>query len=139
VVYDLPVDSPLDGLRKSDAQRIIYSSIIRSLIERGFEVKIFLKDDIARLYIAWSTSLGTEEISAMNTMIVANSIQDNEIDSFIRGEGSAPPTTIAKQIGRPEKNAAADPAAKPRPADTAIRARPAGLSAAEADILSSVK
>ena len=83
VVHDLPTCISLPGLEKKDAQRILYSMIIRSLEKRKFEVRIVLADDVSTLYIAWTTNLAGEEVEAMNDLIGKRMITKDEIKSFV--------------------------------------------------------
>lgn len=69
VSHDLPVNLAMPGLDKRDAQRIVYSAIIRSLVKREFEVRLLLEESCTTIYIAWVTDLDTEEIQAMNQQI----------------------------------------------------------------------
>ena len=56
VKFSLPVNFVLPGLQKKDAQRIVYAAILRSLLDRGFEVKLTLDEaQHNTLYIAWET------------------------------------------------------------------------------------
>lgn len=83
--YDLPDPPLLPGLNKTDAQRFVYSSILRSLDEREFEVGIFL-GDANRLFVAWATDLTREEVDAMNSVIREKRILENQISKFIKGD-----------------------------------------------------
>ena len=82
VTHNLPTCISLPGLEKQDAQRILYSTIIRSLDKRGFDTRINLTDELTVLYIAWTTDLAGEEIEAMNTVIVQRVIAGDEIKRF---------------------------------------------------------
>lgn len=82
VAHDLPTCISLPGLEKKDAQRILYSSIIRSLDKRGFETRINLTEEVSTLYIVWMTDLAGEEIEAMNTIIVQRIISGDEVKKF---------------------------------------------------------
>jgi hypothetical protein len=103
VTYDLPTSFPgILGLEKDNAQRIIYTSIIKSLDRRGFETRILLESNRTTLYIAWVTDLSAEEVEAMNALIVAKRIsRGEELDRFVRqGAAPAPQTAAAVQAGR---------------------------------------
>lgn len=91
VVYDLPVNFSLPGLDKKDCQRIIYSSMIRSLRERGFTVRISLDSERTSLYIRWITSLEQREIAAMTALIRNHRIDQVELDAWLAGPGEKPP------------------------------------------------
>jgi hypothetical protein len=146
VTHNLPTMLTLPGLDKKDAQRIVYSTILRSLDRRGFETRILLEPDYTTIYIAWMTDLDIEEVEAMNALIRMKRVQRDAIESFIqRGAAPAPRSAIAVRQGRAEPPAPMTVAdtnvmqprggmgAIPLPADT--RATPAGISSAEAALL----
>lgn len=89
VAYDLPVTLALPGLDKKDAQRIVYSSVLRSLDGRGFETCIDLGDDRTTVYIAWTTELGKEEVDAMNDLIVSKRVDAAGAAAFVEGRHTA--------------------------------------------------
>jgi hypothetical protein len=146
VTHNLPTMLTLPGLDKKDAQRIVYSTILRSLDRRGFETRILLEPDYTTIYIAWMTDLDIEEVEAMNALIRMKRVQRDAIESFIqRGAAPAPRSATAVRQGRAEPPAPMTVAdtnvmqprggmgAIPLPADT--RATPAGISSAEAALL----
>jgi hypothetical protein len=102
VVYDLPMSLSLPGLNKSDAQRILYSMLIRSLDRRGFETKLFLTTERCALFIAWMTDLDVDELAAMNALIRAKRISsDEDIAAFVvQGSAAAPRSATAARQGR---------------------------------------
>lgn len=103
VFHDLPTNLTLPGLKKADAQRMMYSAIIRAYEKRGFEVAIVLKDEMSRIYIAWATELSGEEVAAMSALIMARRIEESEIEQFRReGRISAPEI---RRPGEPEPTA----------------------------------
>jgi hypothetical protein len=89
VTHDLPTSMSIPGLDKKDAQRIVYSSILRSLDKRGFEARILLEDDITTLYIVWTTDLDGAEIEAMNAMIKAKRVDRESIAGFLERHKSS--------------------------------------------------
>ncbi len=91
VMHELPVGYALPGLEKKDGQRIVYSSILRSLMERGFGVRILLESERTLLYLEWVTDINREEIDAMNRLIRSASIRREEVDSFLSRDAAAPP------------------------------------------------
>ena len=145
VTHNLPTMLTLPGLDKKDAQRIVYSTILRSLDRRGFETRILLEPDYTTVYIAWMTDLDIEEVEAMNALIRVKRVQREAIGSFIqRGAAPAPRSATAVRQGR------AEPLAPMVVADTNVmqprggmgatpsadtRAAPAGMSSAEAALL----
>ena len=116
VTYDLPSNLGLPGLDKRDAQRIIYSSIVKSLQKRGFEVRILLETEQTVLYIAWVTELNVEEIEAMNRLIRDVRISRADLKIFLqkgtsaaRGRPSAPATDGKKPAERKVRPPTAPP------------------------------
>lgn len=85
ITHDLPTSFVFPGLEKKDAQRMIYSNIIKSLEHRGFEVKILLEAERTILYIRWTCDQDTHELDTMNSIIRDSRIQTSEIESFIAG------------------------------------------------------
>ena len=70
IVYELPSSFPgAIGLERKEAQRIVYSSILKSIKNRGFMVKLFLTTKESLLYIGWETDLDPEEAEAMTELI----------------------------------------------------------------------
>jgi hypothetical protein len=145
VTHDLPTVLALPGLDKKDAQRIVYSTILRSLDRRGFETRILLEPDFTTVYIAWMTDLDIEEVEAMNALIRAKRIQRDALETFVqRGAAPAPRAATAVRQGRaepaPPMTVADDGIMKPRGGmgyvpSTEVRAAPAGMSLAEAALL----
>jgi hypothetical protein len=82
VTHDLPVSLPIPGLDKKDAQRILYSSVLRSLEKRGFETRILLEPERTTLFIAWTTDLGAGEVEAMNELISGRRLRREELEEF---------------------------------------------------------
>jgi len=148
VSHDLPTVLGLPGLDKKDAQRIVYSAVIRSLENRGFEVRLLLEADRSAVYIAWMTDLDVEEVEAMNALIRAKRIQRGELEAFIRHGAPAPRAATAARQGRAEPApqmtvAAKDRVMRPRggmgvTGTAETRARPMPTSPAEAAILDAV-
>ena len=100
LIYDLPVIFALPGLDKRDAQRIVYSAIIRSLDRRGFETRILLEPDRTALCVAWMTDLDTEEVEAMSALIRAKRVSGPELEPFLaRGAIPAPRAATAARAG----------------------------------------
>jgi hypothetical protein len=86
VSVELPIDFGLGRLDKKTAQRIIYSSIIRNLKDRGFEVRIFLTPEKTMLYVVWDVDVSDEEIKAMNAVIRSNIIRGEQLQEFLDGK-----------------------------------------------------
>jgi hypothetical protein len=145
VTHDLPTVLTLPGLDKKDAQRIVYSTILRSLDRRGFETRILLEANATTVYIAWMTDLDIEEVEAMNALVRAKRIERDSLKTFVqRGGAPAPRAATAVRQGRadpaPPMTIANDSIMHPRGGMGALpsaetRAAPAGLSPAEAALL----
>lgn len=82
VAHELPMLVALPGLDKQNAQRIVYSAVIRSIDKRGFETRIMLENEKTTLYIAWVTDLEAGEVAAMNELIRERRIQKAELPAF---------------------------------------------------------
>jgi hypothetical protein len=121
LVYDIPVTFALPGLDKRDAQRIIYSAILRSLDRRGFETRILLEDDRTAVCIAWMTDLDSQEVEAMSALIRAKRVTSAGLEPFIMyGAIAAPNAASAVRAGM------ADPPAPLWVADSSAVMRPRG-------------
>lgn len=88
ITHDLPTMLALPGLDKKDAQRIVYSTILRSLENRGFETRIVLEPDFTKIFIVWMTDLNSQEIEAMNTLIRTKRIQPELVETFVQREAA---------------------------------------------------
>jgi hypothetical protein len=144
VTHDLPTVLALPGLDKKDAQRIVYSTILRSLDRRGFETRIILEPDFTTVFITWMTDLDIEEVEAMNALIRAKRIHRDQLETFVqRGATSAPRAATAVRHGRaepPPPMTVYDGIMRPRGGVGAVppvetRAASGGISSAEAALL----
>lgn len=88
VSQDLPTNFAFPGLEKKDAQRIIYTAIVRSLQERGFSVRLLLEPERTTIFLEWVTDLNSEEIDAMNRLIRTVRIGADEVDAYLARDGS---------------------------------------------------
>lgn len=121
VIYDLPVVFSLPGLDKRDAQRIVYSAIIRSLEKRGFETRILLEERRCAICIAWMTDLDSSEVEAMSALIRSKRITSVELDPFLtQGAVPAPNAVTSVRVG------VAPPPAPLRVTDSSAVMRPRG-------------
>ena len=145
VTHDLPTTLSLPGLDKRDAQRIVYSSILRSLDKRGFETKILLETNSTTIFIAWMTDLDIEEVEAMNALIRAKRIQVRDVEVFVqRGAVAAPRSISAARQGRAEPAPVMNVLEEHREmrprggmayANGAVSSAPVAVSTAETEIL----
>jgi hypothetical protein len=124
LAYDLPVALGLPGLSKKDAQRIIYSTILRSLEGRGFETRILLETDRTTIYIVWTTDLNNEEVAAMDALIRTRRINRDAVQDFCSYDAET------HRAGRPKTAPAPPPEGGPQQAPV-----PAGITEAEAELL----
>lgn len=94
VSIEIDTSFAIPGLAKKDQQRYVYSRIISSLKERGFEVRITLEDGKTVLYVAFTIDFSEEELKAMNQLIRSTRLDTAaEVDEFCRrGERDAPVT-----------------------------------------------
>ncbi len=86
---DLPTNLTFPGLNKKDAQRIIYSMIVRSLQDRGFGVRLLLQAEVTALFLEWHTDLSTEEVDAMMRLIRQVIITADDVPAFLEQKGAA--------------------------------------------------
>jgi hypothetical protein len=85
ILHNLPNMFPsIPNINKIDLQRIVYSSIITSLKNRGFDIKIVLDNNISIIYIEWKTELEEESLNIMNSIIKTNRINKEELDKIIQ-------------------------------------------------------
>lgn len=122
VLYDLPVAFTFPGLSKANAQRLIYSGVIRSLEERGFEVRIVLEPEPERstLAVMWVTDVDKAEIEAMSAVVKKARISREELYAkYLAAPGEAPPPGAAAPSAAPPSAvppAGARPKAEPKKA-----------------------
>ena len=83
VTIELPDCIILGNLTKSEAQRLVYSKVLRDIDKRGFEVRILLEGCQSLLYIAWTTAFSDEESRAMTEIIKAKRIRPEAVESFM--------------------------------------------------------
>ncbi len=158
VTCDLAMLPALPGLRPEDGQRIVYSMLLRSLDERGFDTKILIEAERSTIYVAWMTDLDATEIEAMNALLRQKRIHRTEVEGFIsHGSLADPQSATAVRAGRAEQPRPMSVAEKGRimrprggvtapapapapapPASTPSLAAADGVSAAESEILNSV-
>ncbi len=107
VQHELPVHMPIAGLDKKDVQLLVYSAVVQSLRDRGFEVKILLEPARTVLYVAWVAGIDPAEVDAMGSIIRACRIERADVDRFVRaGElvGGRPPESGRPDSGRPPES-----------------------------------
>jgi hypothetical protein len=102
VPVSLPTSfSSMLGLSKKDAQRIVYSSILKNLESRGFEVRLLMEMEPERttLYMAWMTDLDKAELEAMTALIKAKRITRDKLDEFM-AQGALKAPNAASEVGK---------------------------------------
>jgi hypothetical protein len=115
--YPLPVAfTQLTGLNKSTVQLLVYTSVARSLLQRGFEVRmVFKENDDNHLYIAWETYIPDEEVDAMRKFLRGLMIPPAELQDFILGKlRGHPPARAAPPPPAPPAGPPAGPPAPPK-------------------------
>ena len=75
IEHNLPININISGLEKKNAQRIIYSTILRSLEKRGFNTNLILEDNKTVLIVKWKTDFSNKEIEAMNELLKSRIIK----------------------------------------------------------------
>jgi hypothetical protein len=83
VMHEMPTDFAFVGLEKRTAQLIVYTAIIKSLQDRGFQVHVLLEPDRTLYFVEWVTELDTEQIEAMSSMVRKVQIMPADLDSFL--------------------------------------------------------
>jgi hypothetical protein len=133
IEFDLPSTFPqLGGVPRAMAQVLVYSSIVRSLLTRGFEVRVvFAEHGKSLLYVAWETNIPKEEVDAMKELLQNVLLPAADVARFCRGDIRGRPPAGAKNAP-----AAVTPPAPP--ADTAAKAMMHDAKRAEKDLLSAV-
>jgi len=102
VSHELPCNFVMPGLSKKDAQRIVYSAIIRDLEQNEFEVGLVLGDkpEKSTIYVSWVTDLKTNEIDVMNRVIRSHLLSKQKLKEFLApapaGAGRVEPRPEAK-------------------------------------------
>jgi hypothetical protein len=66
------------GLERAQAEKIIYSKIMRSLEKRGFKVRIILGHDKSVLYITWTTGIADLDQKQLESYIFKRTAQSED-------------------------------------------------------------
>ena len=83
IIHELSITYILVGVEKKDLQKVVYTEIIKSLENRGFETALKLTNESAFLYIRWSSEFNSEEIEEMNKLLSIKCLKQNEkIEQF---------------------------------------------------------
>lgn len=84
VHIDLGTSFSIPGLSKMDEQRFVYSSIISSLIKRGFEVRIVLEEDNTTLLVIYTIEFGQADVDQMNKVIRGCSLRRDQVEEYCK-------------------------------------------------------
>ena len=85
IIHDLPTNISLPGITKQEAQLLLYSSIIRNLLNRKFDVKIRLEDQFTSIYVAWTIEFHQSELETMRDLIKSSMIKPEDVNKFLNG------------------------------------------------------
>ena len=88
VRVELETSFSIPGLAKSEQQRYVYSKLLQSIAERGFEVKIVLDQTYTCLYIAYTLEFDQAQLDAMNTIIRNGSLRPEQVDAFCKRDAA---------------------------------------------------
>lgn len=83
IAHELPTIFVIPGIERKDAQRMVYSAVLKNLQKRGFEAKILIDATKTIIYISWICEYSQEEINGMDAIIKDNRILPNQVDEFI--------------------------------------------------------
>lgn len=106
ITVSLPATFGVPGLEKMEQQRFVYSEIIDSLKKRDFEVRIWLGQDSATLYIAYVVNFNPEQVDAMTEIIKGAMVKTEDIPKFVDPGSKAatgPQPTRSPAAGRSRK------------------------------------
>lgn len=84
IIHELPtIFTHISSGDRIDIQRLMYSTILKNLEKRGFDVKISLNENKTILYIAWICEYSKDDIEVMDTIIKNKIISAEKINSFM--------------------------------------------------------
>jgi hypothetical protein len=69
VTLNLPTIFSIPYLTNAESQRIIFSKVIISLKDRGFNVEFEINQDVAIFYITWLSNDDLKEIELQNALL----------------------------------------------------------------------
>ena len=93
--YELPRTFPM-GLSTADCQRIVYASIIASLRDRGFDVKVRLTSLHNVLFVGWNVNITPSDASRLTSVIKSACLaSDAEAERFRTKPVDPPPPPAA--------------------------------------------
>jgi hypothetical protein len=130
VAIELPSSFNILGLARQDGQRLVYSTLLRSLLNREFEVRLQMDKARTTLFVAWDADLDQEELDAMNKLIREHRIQAEELAGFRQppragpNPGRAPASFHHAPARKPEEGPGPGPGEGPTAAEKELLATP---------------
>jgi hypothetical protein len=76
VSVTVPITFSIPYVSNKNAQRIIYSRLLESLIDRGYDVKISLSEEQTKLIIRWLTDEEEKDIEKQNQLLAKHTIRE---------------------------------------------------------------
>jgi hypothetical protein len=83
IAHELPTIFVIPGIDRKDSQRMVYSSILKNLQKRGFDVRILIEANRTMIYISWICEYSQDELESMDAIIKNTRILGNEVEEFI--------------------------------------------------------
>jgi len=83
IAHELPTIFVIPGIDRKDSQRMVYSSILKNLQKRGFDVRILIEANRTMVYISWVCEYSQDELESMDAIIKNTRILGNEVEEFI--------------------------------------------------------
>lgn len=69
ITHEMPTVWPISGMERITSQKVIYGSVIKSLSQRGFSVRLSLTEDAAILFISWILQMDNKELDVLDKII----------------------------------------------------------------------
>ena len=83
IAHELPTIFVIPGIDRKDSQRMVYSSILKNLQKRGFDVRILIEANRTMIYISWICEYSQDELESMDAIIKNTRILSTEVEKFI--------------------------------------------------------
>jgi hypothetical protein len=78
VKVSVPVEFNITGMSRPDQQRLVYSMIIGSLRDRGFNVGIHMANTATTIYVGFTVKFTPEIVDGMNATLRGAILTDEE-------------------------------------------------------------
>ena len=78
IKYDISNSFNFVGLERVQAEKIIYTKIIRNLEKRNFTVKIILGHMKSSLYISWETGIEQLDMNELDKYLIKHTIKSED-------------------------------------------------------------